>query len=245
MVSLLKPLGFRSSATLSFLLNQLFLSVITVWVNRGGKWLRKVNWLVLLSSVAPWFSVVYWGEPVGESGAALLLTRSQICSTDLEAGCLRAACVCDGWPADPFLSRSFSDWGNEAVAMQKQVTADRHWLPHQRNWSPTNKRYDSGFQLMYTCCVIIIMLAVSHWVREVSLDRGLCSCSHPFCTRTQGAAIVLLTTSPSWIASCCWLVTQDLLAPWQHSTADRNQATNQLLHTGGGRLTFMTMPVTY
>lgn len=125
-VSLLKPLGFRWSAALSFWLSQLFSLAITVWVNRGGKWLRKVNWPVLLSSVAPWLSVVCWGEPVLESAPADTL----------------CPCLTDGWPAHPFPSPSLSDWGNEAVAMQKQVTADRHWLPHQRNWSPSNERYE-------------------------------------------------------------------------------------------------------
>lgn len=40
----------------------------------------------------------------------------------------------------PLLPHSLSARGDEAVAMQKQVTADRHRLPHQRNRSPSNER---------------------------------------------------------------------------------------------------------
>lgn len=74
--------------------------------------------------------------------------------------------------------------------------------------------------LAHSTCVwlhsVMIKSTASHWVI-------LCSCStqsgllisSPH-THSQPAAIVLLTIGSSWITSCCWLVTRDLLAPWQH-----------------------------
>lgn len=150
-------------------------------------WLQEVNWLMLSSAVALWFSVVYWGEPALLSGAGsppdtvtdlLRRLRSRISQSCL---CLTANRLI------PSCLVSLSDWGNEAVTMQKQVTADRHWLPHQRNRSPSNKWYDS-FSLWYTiinifrylnlafssctCLCCILKLAVSQWAREVRSDPG-------------------------------------------------------------------------
>lgn len=85
--------------------------------------------------------------------------------------------------------------------------------------------------------------ARSDTIKALQLQQVAQATSYPLGTRSQGVAIVLLTTSSSWIASCCWLVTRDLWAPWQQSTADRDRATSQLVYTGEGRKE--TAPLTH
>lgn len=57
-----------------------FLAANAVWVNKEGKWLRKVNLPLLLSSAAPWLSVVCWNEPAADTQPTLYwwLTNSSL-----------------------------------------------------------------------------------------------------------------------------------------------------------------------
>lgn len=82
------------------------------------------------------------------------------------------------------LSLALSDWGNEAAAMQEQVTADWYWLPHKRNRSSPNNRYDPACMFLpppVCACALCVRVCWRPW--RMHKCRALASKCGFFCWR--------------------------------------------------------------